>query len=560
MVRRFLGLVYKEIRGLHQAAYVLALFTFSSQLLALVRDRLLANQFGAGVELDIYYAAFRIPDLLFVLFASTLSVYVLIPFVARRMEDGGAKRAQALLSHVFSVFLVGYSALALVIALNAPSIVGLIFPGFSGEEAEVFVLLLRIMLIQPFFLGLSSLFGVITQLHKRFVLFALSPVLYNVGIILGIVLIYPHVGLWGLALGVVLGAVLHMSVQIPFVKGSGLIPHFTLRIPLHELKEVFVVSIPRALTLSLHQILFVVLVGIASVMAVGSVSVLQFAFNLQSVPLAIIGVSYSVAAFPTLAMLFSKGMREDFRTHISAAIKHILFWSVPATALLIVLRAHVVRVILGTGAFDWDDTRLTAAVLGLFLISLVAQAINLVLVRGFYAAGNTRTPLVVAAISTMGTLLLASLLFALFSTSAEFARGLEALMRVAGVSGSEVLTLPFAFTLGMTVHSLVLLVIFGKLYALELKSIGITALHSILAAIAVGSAAYIALNLFVHGVRTSTFLGILIQGTLAGFAGIVAGALVLYFLKNEEFFEVGRSFRKRIFKTDVFATDENPLN
>lgn len=560
MVCRLLGLVYKEIHGLHQAAYVLAFFTFSSQILALVRDRLLANQFGAGTELDMYYAAFRIPDLLFVLFASTLSVYVLIPFVAKRIEEGGTERARSLLSYIFSLFLVGYSVLALGIAVGAPYIVEFVFPGFSGDEAETLVLLLRIMLIQPFFLGLSSLFGVITQLRKRFVLFALSPILYNIGIILGIVLIYPYVGLWGLAFGVVLGAALHMSVQIPFVRGSGLIPHFISRIPFKDLKEVFVVSIPRALTLSLHQLLFVVFVGIASVMAVGSVSVLQFAFNLQSVPLAIIGVSYSVAAFPTLAMLFSKGMREDFRMHISTAIKHILFWSVPATALLIVLRAHVVRVVLGTGAFDWDDTRLTAAVFGLFLISLVAQAINLVLIRGFYAAGNTRTPLVVTAISVMGTLLLASLLYVLFSTSVEFARGLESLMRVAGVPGSEVLILPFAFTLGMIVHSFVLLTIFGKLYALKLKSIGVTALHCTLAAVAVGSAAYIALNLFVHGVRTSTFLGILIQGVLAGCAGILAGVLVLYFLKNKEFFEVGRSFRKRLFKTDVLATDENPLS
>lgn len=560
MVRRFLGFVYKEIRGLHQAAYVLALFTFSSQLLALLRDRLLAHEFGAGIELDIYYAAFRIPDLLFVLFASTLSVYVLIPFVARRIETGGVQEARELLSRVFSLFLVGYSALALVIALNASIITDLFFPGFVGEEKEILILLMRILLIQPFFLGLSSLFGVITQLHKRFVLFALSPVLYNVGIILGIVLMYPHAGLWGLALGVVLGAVLHMSVQIPFVKGSGLTPQFVVRVPLRELREILSVSIPRALTLSLHQLLFVVLVGIASVMAVGSVSVLQFAFNLQSVPLAIIGVSYSVAAFPTLATLFSKGQRDGFRTHITVALKHIIFWSVPAVALLIVLRAHVVRIILGTGAFDWNDTRLTAAVFGMFLISLVAQAVNLVLVRGFYAAGNTRTPLIVTTISTMGTVLLASLLFALFSSSAEFARGLESLMRVVGVPGSEVLTLSFAFTLGMIVHSVVLIMIFGKQYALNLRGVCITALHALLAAVATGSTAYAALNLFVHGVRTSTFLGILIQGTLAGLAGVSVGALVLYLLRNEEFFEVGRSFRRRLFKTDVLASDENPLS
>ena len=156
MVRNVLEVVYKEVRGLHQAAYILAVFTLGSQLLALVRDRLLAGQFGAGIELDLYYTAFRVPDLLYVLFASTLSVYVLIPFVADRIKGTDSSAARNLLSQIFTLFLIGYTGLAFVLAVLAPWYVQLLFPGFSGHEGEL-VLLMRVLLLQPLFLGISSL-------------------------------------------------------------------------------------------------------------------------------------------------------------------------------------------------------------------------------------------------------------------------------------------------------------------------------------------------------------------------------------------------------------------
>jgi putative peptidoglycan lipid II flippase len=205
MVRRVFQVVYKEVRGLHQAAYVLALFTFGSQILALIRDRLLAHQFGAGSELDLYYAAFRIPDLLYVLFASTLSVYVLIPFVAGRIESIGSGNGKRLLSQIFTLFVLVYIVLALCIGLFAPLFVPFIFPGFAEHQDEL-VLLVRILLLQPFLLGLSSLFGVITQLGHRFILYALSPILYNAGIIFGLLFLYPMFGLEGLVMGVIFGA------------------------------------------------------------------------------------------------------------------------------------------------------------------------------------------------------------------------------------------------------------------------------------------------------------------------------------------------------------------
>ena len=250
--------MYKEVRGLHQAAYVLALFAFGSQLLALLRDRLLAHEFGAGALLDVYYAAFRLPDLMFVLFASTLSVYVLIPFVTRLQKsageesEAGNQKASHLLSSVFTLFLVVYAGVAVVMFVAAPYLMPKLFPGIADQELLVTVT--RILLLQPFFLGISSLFGVVTQLGHRFILYAVSPLIYNVGIIFGVLALYPIWGLSGLVFGVVLGAFGHMAIQLPLVLRSDLSVGLVRRIDWPELRQVLSLSVPRALTLSLNQI------------------------------------------------------------------------------------------------------------------------------------------------------------------------------------------------------------------------------------------------------------------------------------------------------------------
>lgn len=553
MVRRVFEMVYQEIRGLHQAAYVLAFFAFGSQILALVRDRLLAHQFGASVELDVYYAAFRIPDLLFVLFASTLSIYVLIPFVTKRENDGVKGSSRALMSQVFTLFLLVYIFLALGVGIAAPMLAELLFPGFTGAEHDELVLVMRILLLQPLLLGLSSLFGVVTQIGRRFMLYALSPLLYNLGIIFGIVALYPFFGIAGLGFGVVLGALAHMAVQIPFVRKSKFSPRITFSFDLPLLLSIFKTSIPRALTLSLHQIVFIAFIGAASVMVAGSVSIFQFAYNLQSVPLAIIGVSYSVAAFPTLARLFSKGEHREFVEHVATALRHLFFWSLPAMALIVVIRAQLVRVILGSGAFDWEDTRLTAAALALFSLSLIAQSINLLIIRAFYAGGNTRTPFVITFLSSGAALILGIGLYSVFITQPYFASIVEALMRVEGVPGTEILMLPLGYSIAITLHTIALLTFFIREHNMPLKMLTVPFMRACGAAAAAGSASYFALNILVVGIRTDTFLGIFLQGFIAGVVGLFAAAALLYAIRSPELLEVWKALRRRFYKNDIFT-------
>lgn len=552
--------VYSEVRGLHQSAYILAIFSVVSQILALARDRLFAHTFGAGTPLDLYYAAFRIPDLLFVIFASILSVYVLVPFIAERTERGDAAGARKILSDVFTLFSLVYAVVAVLVYCYAKPLAELLFPGFTESQYETLVPLMRILLIQPFLLGISGLFSVATQLGQRFILYAISPVLYNIGIIIGVIFLYPRLGLTGIVWGVVIGAFFHAAVQLPFIIRSGFLPFISIRLDLRTVAMILVRSLPRALTLSLNQLVLIAFVGIASVMVAGSVSVLQFALNLQSVPLAIIGVSYSVAAFPLLSHLFARGALQEFASRVIAALRHLIFWSIPAIVLIIVIRAQLVRVILGTGAFSWDDTRLVAAGLALFSLSLLAQAIVLLLVRAFYAAGETRIPFMgtmIAAVATLVTALGFYTLFLVGSTfeyahlavapfAESFVNFIEVAFRVEGLEGTEILALPLAYSLVEILFALYLLAIAKRHFKFEWTELRSSFARSLLASVGGGFMAYIALNTVVSGIRAETFVGIFIQGAIAGIVGILGILWLLYLMRSEELRELWQTVRRRI--------------
>ncbi len=555
MVKRVINLVYREVRGLHQAAYILALFAVGSQILAIIRDRLLAHTFGAGVELDLYYAAFRIPDLLFVLFASVLSIYVLLPFVNRSVETDSTAAGANVLSQVFTLFLWVYVAIAGILAVSAPLYVPYVFPGFV-EHFVTITVLLQILLLQPFLLGLSSLCGVVTQMNHRFILYALSPLLYNIGIIAGIVLLYPVFGLLGLVLGVVLGAMGHVLIQLPFVMRSEYAFKLVPKIDWVLMKSVLVVSIPRALTLSVNQIVLLVFMGMASVMAAGSVSVFQFAFNLQSVPLAIIGMSYSVAAFPTLSYLFAKSDHDGFNAQLLTAMRHILFWSIPIIGLVVVLRAHIVRVLLGSGAFDWSDTRLTAAMLSIFVLSLVAQAILLLLIRAFYAGGRTFIPLLVATLSGVLSVALAFIFRAFYFEWPALQQKLNEILRLEEVAGAEVLVLALAFAVGQFVQLVVLLVLSIKPFGISYRPLVRLSIQALAATIVGGVTAYVTLVFVVDGIKQETLIGILLQALVAGIMGLVAIVLTYIAVKAPEIKEVYKSFQSKILKTDIIAPQE----
>ena len=270
----------------------------------------------------------------------------------------------------------------------------------------------------------------------------------------------------------------------------------------------------------------------------------MFAYNLQAVPLAIIGASYSVAAFPTLAAALARGERSLFIEHIAAAARYVVFWALPATALIIVLRAYMVRVVLGSGAFDWTDTRLTAAALALFALSLTTQAITLLLVRGYYAAGRTFVPFIVSTGMAATTVTLGALFIGVFQNEL-VSESAQSLLRVVNVPGSSVLALAFAYASVSIVGTLVLILHFERRFGGFFASVWRAWIKSALAAFAAGCSAYIFLVAIGPITFASTTLSVFTRGFAAGVFGIIVAGLVYAALGSREYAEIVESVRNR---------------
>ncbi len=545
LTTRALQFIALEVNGLQRAAAVLALFALLSAVLALARDRLLAHIFGASTTLDIYNAAFRIPDVIFVATGALVSVYILIPELARRSQMDKKTYIDTIISG-FLLLSVLVSGIAFVLA---PLILGTLFPTLvAAGHIGVLTTLTRIMLLQPILLGCSNIFAALTQSRQRYLLYATSALLYNVGIIVGIVLLYPLFGITGLAWGVCLGALMHAGIQMPSIVGDGFFHRLPKLRDIRALVETAIVSIPRALALSMNEIAKAGLIVLAGLLGPGSISIFMFAYNLQAVPLSIIGASYSVAAFPSLAAALARGERHLFISHVATAARHVFFWSLPATALAIVLRAHVVRVILGSGAFNWTDTRLTAAAFALFSLSLCAQGLMLLIVRAYYAAGRTFIPFLVSAATAALTVALGAA--AVGALHVPFVLQVsEALLRVADVPGTGVLGLAFAYALVSILGAVALTLHFEHRFRGFLRSVSVSWGQSLLAAIACGVGAYLALNIAGPITLSSTFLTVFARGLLGGIAGMVLCGLVYALMGNREYKETVAMIRGRLRRT-----------
>lgn len=534
MVGKVLEAMTRPIRGLHEAAYVLAGFSVLSQVLALVRDRTFAHLFGAGPILDAYFAAFRIPDLVFAFLTLFVSSFALVPLLSARQE----KEQGVLIGNVLLAFGMAAIFASVVLWFMIPTIVPSLFPGFTADMLENVILLSRIMLIQPVLLGISSIATSLIQVLRQFVIYALAPILYNVGIIFGAVFLYPEFGLVGLAWGVVFGAFLHLLAQIiPIIGHAKHMQLPTLASLRASVIEVALPSMPRALALSSQQVLLLAFTGIASLTAVGTVSAFSFASNLQSVPLTVIGISYAAALFPALAKMAAKNDHVGFVKEVWATIRHVIFWSMPAIVLMIVLRAHIVRIVLGSGAFSWSDTRLTAAILALLAVSLVAQSALLIFSRAYYAAQKTLLPILINVGGTFAAVT-SAYLGVQWIEQAEFARlFIESLFRVDDVVGTSVLMIPLTYSIVIIVAACVFGYLFSRAFGKDEQVIE-TLVTSFASSVIGGATAYWVLVFLGPVVPLTTFFGVLAQAVVASVVGLAAWGATLYLLKSREFMEV----------------------
>jgi putative peptidoglycan lipid II flippase len=505
-------------RSVTWAAALLGVAAFLSRFLGMFRDRLLSGEFGAGAELDAYYAAFRAPDFMFGLFvAGAISAGFIPVFTRYVVQDGDSRMGDAsslFASRVISIMGVFMAVVSVIGAATAQWFVPLYTSGFASEHQQTAILLTRLMFISPFFLGLSAVFSGILQTYKRFVVYSLAPVVYNLGIICGVAFLSSRIGIMGAVVGVVFGSFLHMLVQMISVLRLGFRFSFRPSVRDEGMKEIGRMMVPRTASLALEHVNLIIVTGIASTLGIGSIAVFNLAFNLQSLPVGVLGVSFAVASFPFIAELVERGDKDGVKREFSRIIRLVMFLVIPATIAFVLLRAQIVRVVLGTGSFDWTNTVDTADALALFSISMFAQALLPFIVKTFFAFHNVRLPLLVATASIVFERLLAWKLVGLgFGTSG----------------------LVLAYSVSAALRIILL-------WALLRMLIGALDERRILGSVAIMMAAGVAMGVVLQTVKTmlgsmvdmQTFMGIFTQGALAGTAGIAVYFIVTYLLGSEE--------------------------
>lgn len=398
MVNKLIQLLSARQATILSGAAVLMVTVAASKILGLVRDRLLAHTFSPE-QTAMFLAAFRLPDLLFQLLIFGAVSVAFIPVFTDYLHKKGEKEAFEFASDILNVVILGFSLLCLLVFIFARPITGLIVPGFTPEQKLLTSSLTQIILLGQIALAVGSFFAGILQSYQRFILPSLAAVLYNLGIILGILFLSPALGIYGPTLGVVLGAILHVLVQISLIGKLGF--HHRLRLNFFSsgIKEVLSLMGMRTIGVAIEQLNETVGVILASIVSTSSVTYLTFAQHLQTVPIGLFGATIAQATLPVLSQENARGDVSSFKTTLLTTLHQILFLTLPSTAILVVLRVPVVRLVFGASQFNWEATVLTGKTVAFLALGLAAQSMALLLMRGFYALKDTKTPVLVSIIS-----------------------------------------------------------------------------------------------------------------------------------------------------------------
>jgi len=554
---KFKNIINSQSRTITSAAIIIGALSLVSRLLGVFRDRILASHFGAGDTLDIYYAAFRLPDLVYNLVVLGAISAGLIPVFTGLLAEASPlnrkkQEAWRLINSVLNFIIIGLLLICGLFFVFAEQIIPLITPGFSTEKLALVVSLSRIMFLSPVLLGISAVLGSILQSFKQFFVYSLAPIFYNIGIIVGAIYLVDEWGLYGLAWGVVFGALLHLLIQLPTVFSSGYRYMPILNWRDKNVLRVGRMTIPRTLTLVLNQFNILLVTIVASTLAAGSLAIFNLANNLQSFPLGIFGVSFAVAALPTLSVLAVKKDLGDFVVAFSSTFRQILFLIVPVSVLFYVLRAQIVRVILGAGEFGWLDTRLTAASLAIFALSLFAQSTLPLLIRAFYALQNSKTPFYLGLVSLVVNLVVLLFFRWLFSFDNDFSFFTAAILKISDlrlVADLRILALPAAISVSSIVNLILLLIwLRFKIGRLDGHKIINSSLRILFSALGAGLITYSLLQLINLIVPTEKFLGIFAQGLVAGLGGLAGYWLLGWLLNMEEMAIFVSAMKKKLLK------------
>jgi len=519
------------------AAIVVGAASLISRFIGLARDKIFAHQFGASNILDAYYAAFRVPDLVYnMLVVGALSAGFIPVF--KELLEKDEQKAWKVTNGVLNILAISLLVVCGLLFIFTPQLMQLIVPGYSGEKLDLTIKMTRVMFLSPILLGLSSIASGVLQSFKSFIVYSLTPIVYNFGIIIGALVFVPYFGETGLAWGVILGAFLHLAIQIPTLLHLGFNYKPVLPWNNPHVKKIGRMMVPRTLGLAAHQMNFLIMTTLASTLTAGSLTIFNFAKNIQYFPVGIIGYSFALASFPTLSKLIAKEKPEGMKELLINTIRKVLFFIIPITILFLLLRAQIVRVVFGSGEFGWEATIKTADALAYFSFSLFAQSLIPLIVRGYFAMKDTWNPFLFAAIGTLVNLIAALYLKDIF-----------------GVAG-----LAMAFSLAMIVQFALLWV------GLRIK-IGSLKESTLVPLIYKISVAGLVMALIVQFVKyplakmvnMERVWGVFTQGFIAGMAGLSVYILITYFLDIKEFYEFKVSMKKKWLKwTNIQGEIDEP--
>ncbi len=495
-----------------KAATIVGFFTLLIKFVAIYRERLFSGTFGQGQILDSYYAAFRIPDFLTTLLVtSTLSVAFLPVFTSIRAEN--EEESNLFTSQILVISSLVVGIICLVLLLFSRSLVHTLVPGFVDQQLLDTLKLTRLFLISPIIFALGTVYGAVLNAKKLFLVSSFAPLLYNVGIIFGVIFLYPRFGILGLGYGVILGALAQLLAQIIAVYWHGISFQLSFSRGRLYLKQLWNLYIPRVFSFDLSNVTLLLGTVVGSALTAGSITGLNQAYNLQAVPIGVFAYPIALAVFPVLSELFADNNNEKFLLALGKSIGQTMFFIIPITILTYIYREHVVRLILGTGKFSWEDTQRTFQILGIFSIAFLSQALTTLLSRAFFARHNTKIPVMV----NIGAIVINIILGVLLG-------------RAYGVFG-----LTTAFVVASFWNALILFYLIRKDFrgqaALKQFDSGIlsTFWKVLVASLLMGVVCYVGIMFLNKAVNTATVFGLLIQGSISGLFGLV---VFLFFCKK----------------------------
>lgn len=497
----------KKQSSVRSAATILMAMVFVSRVLGLVRDRLLAARFSPD-ELGVYLAAFRMPNFLFELLVMGALTSAFIPVYTKYIAKGKQEEAWRISATLINVSVLILCIVTIPLLIWTKQISSLIAPGFTQTEIEQMVEFTRfIVVLQVLPLLIGNFFTGILQSHSMFFLPALAPVVYNLGIIVGIITCSGKFGLWAPVIGVGVGAFLFMVIQIPSLLKLGYRHKAVLDVKNDGVREIGKLMVPRTAGLAVSQIDTTVDLMLSTLLGARMVTVFTFAQQLQQLPIGLFGATVAQAAFPLLSQASASDNKEQYVKTITSALNQIVFFIMPVSVLFIVLRIPIVRLVFGASRFDWQATVLTGMTLSVFSISLSAQALSQLITRGFFALYDTMTPMIIGIITiVMNTVL-----------SIIFIQGMHLPVWALGLS-----------TTIASFFNVVLLLIYleRRMGTPLLKQLLATPAKIIVASLLTGVALYIPLKLFDQLVfdTTRTF-GLLL---LTGVSGMIGGSVYIF--------------------------------